>query len=59
VGTGFSLYGRAQFDSSLANKSLYLQNDVFRVWRLHFHRDALVNIATALGCRVRFDLEAA
>jgi hypothetical protein len=27
--------------------------------RVGFSLDALVNIATALGCRVRFDLEAA
>jgi hypothetical protein len=27
--------------------------------RFRFSLDALVNIATALGCRVRFDLEAA
>ena len=34
-------------------------NDLLRGRVSRFSLDALVNIATALGCRVRFDLEAA
>lgn len=34
-------------------------NDLLRGRISRFSLDALVNIATALGCRVRFDLEAA
>ena len=34
-------------------------NDLLRGRLSRFSLDALVNIATALGCRVRFDLEAA
>ncbi len=34
-------------------------NDLLRGRVSRFSIDALVNIATALGCRVRFDLEAA
>jgi predicted XRE-type DNA-binding protein len=34
-------------------------NDLVRGRVSRFSLDALVNIATALGCRVRFDLEAA
>jgi predicted XRE-type DNA-binding protein len=34
-------------------------NDLLRGRVSPFSLDALVNIATALGCRVRFDLEAA
>ena len=34
-------------------------NDVLRGRVSRFSLDALVNIATALGCRVRLDLEAA
>ena len=34
-------------------------NDLLRGRVSRFSLDALVNIATALGCRVRFDLDAA
>ncbi|MGD0869296.1 MAG: helix-turn-helix transcriptional regulator [Bryobacteraceae bacterium] len=34
-------------------------NDLFRGRVSRFSLDALVNIATALGCRVRLDLDAA
>lgn len=34
-------------------------NDLLRGRVSRFSLDALVNVATALGCRVRFDLEAA
>jgi len=34
-------------------------NDLMRGRVSRFSLDALVNIATALGCRVRFDLESA
>ena len=34
-------------------------NDLLRGWLSRFSLDALVNIATALGCRVRVDLDAA
>lgn len=54
---------RGTIDARGVHSRPYIQFDKLRIvlrGRIsRFSLDALVNIATALGCRVRFDLEAA